>query len=465
LLVLVVLGTVGGCGDPEPRYGEATLSAAAPRATFSGTTFGAAAAMELAPGCPGYLDVETPGHVVHVSEDVPFDITVRSDEAPLALAVAHGDEVRCDSDEGSGHAPTLSFDRAGDYQLFIAALREPSELAYEVSVRAGDARGEAIASAPGAETTVNVTITSQPPGAQVRDEAGGVVGTTPAMFVVNATAEELGQSRTWVLSLAEHEDVTVSGELTAGALVLHGHLTTSGPTEIDVSATEAQPIRDYQTATLGVDVGEACAITRAEVEVGITHSFIGDLRVVLRAPWGDEIVLHRHGGGGRRNLNRTWTSDQPQLRPLVGRTTAGRWILVVHDDAGADQGSFEHFDLRLTCGSEPVASVERPRPSRPTPVRTHTPRAPRLPDLPTRTDIVRVLGAIRPRVEQCGTGQGGSARVIATVTGSSGRVTEISTTGVSDASVRNCVQRAVRTARFPRFRRSSLDVDYTYALR
>ena len=271
LIITVVSLALFGCSDPAPRYGEASLSSAAPRATFSGTTFGAAAAMELAPGCPGYLDVETPGHVVHVTEDLPFDITVRSDEAPLALAVAHGDEVRCDSDEGSGHTPTLSFEGAGDYQLFIAALREPAELAYEVNLRAGDARGEPVASARGGETTVNVTITSQPPGAQVRDASGRVVGTTPAMFVVNATPAQLGQAMSWTLSLAEHRDVTVSGELTAGALVLHGQLPALGPTEIDVTASESQPIRDYQTATLGVDVGEECAITDAEVEVDIAH--------------------------------------------------------------------------------------------------------------------------------------------------------------------------------------------------
>jgi len=319
---------------------------------------------------------------------------------------------------------------------------------------------------------VNVTITSQPPGAQVRDETGNVIGTTPAMFVVNVPREQLGQNRSWTLALPEHQEVSVSGQLGEGALVLHGQLPSIGPTEIDISATESQPIRDYQSATLGVDVGESCAITEAEVEVDINHTFIGDLRVVLRTPWADEIMLHRHSGGGRRNLNRTWTSDQPQLRPLLGRTTAGRWTLVVHDDAGADQGSFERFDLRLTCGPPTVAAVT-PRPIRSNVVQNPVhvarppvrPRTPRIAALPNRVEIARVMGALRPRVEQCGSGQGGSARTMTTVTGSTGRVTAVSVTGVSDAAVRNCVTRAVRTARFQRFSRNSLDVDYTYALR
>lgn len=469
-----------GCGDPAPRYGEASISLASPRATFSGTTFGTAAAMELAPGCPGYLDVETPGHVVHVQEDVPFDITARSDVAPLALAVAHGDEVRCDSDEGSGHAPTLSFETAGDYQVFVAALREPAELAYEISVRAGDARGEPVAAAaPSEGRIVNVTITSQPPGAQVRDETGDVLGTTPAMFAVTVPEGQGSATRTWTLALPEHQDVTVSGTLEHAALVLHGQLPSIGPIEVDVTADEAQPIRDYQSAALGIDVGEACAITRADVEVAIQHSFVGDLRVVLRPPWGEEIMLQRHAGGGRRNLERTWstvpertTVGTPSAGPLaglVGRGTQGRWTLVVHDDAGADEGTFERFRLRLTCGQPAVAVAPPPVPTptdpTPTAVTPPRPRTPALPDLPTRADIVRVLGALRPRVEACGTGQGGSARVIATVVGSTGRVTQVSSSGVADPNVQRCVARAVRTAVFPRFQRQNLDVDYTYALR
>ena len=484
VLLTTVVSQLVGCADPEPRYGQTTLSASAPRATFSGTTFGASAAMELAPGCPGYLDIETPGHVVHVTEDLPFDISVRSADAPLALAVAHGDEVRCDSDEGSGHVPTLSFEEAGEYLLFVAALREPAELAYEVTVAGGDARRDVIAAPLGDRVTVNVTITSQPPGAEVRDAEGTLVGTTPAMFVQQVDRDQLGQPRTWTLTLEGHESVTVTGDLSAGAMLLHGHLPEDGPTEIVVAATEPVAIRDYQRASLGVDVVEACEISDAQLQFELTHSFVGDLRIILQTPWEEEITLHRHTGGGSRNLRRSWSSRDPQLRPLLGRSTRGRWLLVVHDDAGADEGMLNRFELRLRCGPQEVAVAPPPRrprrPSRRTPhVRLpqtqpsvltvpaifRTPPTPRVPDLPTRSDIVRALGAVRGRVEQCGTGQGGSVRVIATVSGSTGRVTGVSSTGVSDAHVRSCVHRAVRAARFSRFRRGSLDVDYTYALR
>lgn len=455
------------CGGPEPRYGEAALSEAAPRVALTGTTFGQAAALELAPGCPGYLDVETPGHLVEVTGETPFTVRVRSSDGPLALAVARGDEVRCDSDEGSGHAPSLAYEGAGEYAIYVAALREPAALAYELELFTDGADAAPVV-AQGDARDVSVTITSDPPGAQVADPGGQVVGTTPAMFVLSVPPSEAGQERTWTLSLPEHEEVRVTGTVTEGALVLHGQLTPIGPTVVDVSAEESQPIRDYQSAALAVEVAEACAITEAELGVDIRHTFVGDLRIVLRTPWSEDLVLQRHQGGGRRNLRRTWDLDDRQLSSLRGRSTRGRWTMIVHDDAGADQGSFERFDVHLVCAPGGVAVAPTPSEATPTqvvspsPSPSPSPSGP-IPDLPPRTEIVRVMSGLRPQVEQCGR-QGGNVRVLATVDGSSGRVTRVNGSGTAPAPERACVLRAVRRARFSRFRRSELDVDYTYDL-
>ncbi|MCZ7685336.1 MAG: hypothetical protein M5U28_43775 [Sandaracinaceae bacterium] len=119
-----------------------------------------------------------------MSEEIPLTIRASSDSGPVALAVARGDEVRCDSDEGAGHSPELSFTGPGDYLVYVAALRAPAELPYTLAVASGGAAGEAPAAVSGARD-VSVTITSQPSGATVRDADGRVVGTTPAMFVVS----------------------------------------------------------------------------------------------------------------------------------------------------------------------------------------------------------------------------------------------------------------------------------------
>lgn len=447
------------CSDPAPRYGEASISSAAPRATLTGTTWGESPALELAPGCPGYLDPEVPAHIVRVSEPIELRIRARSEAGPLALAVAQGDEVRCDSDEGAGHAPTLRFTGPGDYLVYVAALRAPGALPYTLSATAAS-EDEAPASSA---RDVSVTITSEPSGATVRDASGEVVGTTPAMFVLPVPDDEAERERSWILELDGHERTTVTGRLAAGALTLHGQLPLAGPTRVRASASEPQPIRDYQRASLAVDITDECAITEAEVEVDIRHSYVGDLRVALHTPWGQELTLQRHAGGSRRNLQRTWTLSDAPLTSLAGRPTRGRWELVVHDDAGADQGSLERFDLRLTCGSEAVAAVPTPaeRPTSPAPPRP--PRQPRLPELPTHADIVSVLARLRPTIAQRCAQSEGSVRVYFTLS-SSGSVQSVSTSGTAPQAAQSCVGQLVRGARFPRFRRSSIDVDYTYDL-
>ena len=77
---------------------------------------------------------------------------------------------------------------------------------------------------------------------------------------------------------------------------------------------------------------------------------------------------------------------------------------------------------------------------------------------------MRVLGALRPNAERCASGQGGQVRVMLTVIGSTGRVSSVSSSGTASGAERACVERVVRGARFSRFRRQSLDVDYTYNL-
>src|SRR5690606_36692612 len=132
--------------------------------------------------------------------------------------------------------------------------------------------------------------------------------------------------------------------------VLHGQLPTAGPQVERASDAEPEPIRDNKVASLSDDVSEACAITGAKVSVGLRHSYVGDLRVVLHTPGHEALTLQRHAGADRSRLQRTWTLADAALRALAGRSTAGRWTLVVYDDAGDDEGTLERFDLRLTCG-------------------------------------------------------------------------------------------------------------------
>lgn len=367
-----------GCGGPgEPRFAEVTVSSAAPSATLSGSTRGVAPAIELSPGCPGYLDPSAPEHLVHLTDATAVTITARSTRGPLAIVVSGEGEVRCDSDQGAGHAPHVTIAEPGDYAVYVASLHDSGgDLPYELTM------SPALGPDPGQRTTgdrvqVSVTVTSDPPGATVRTAEGQVLGTTPAMFVITIPPSEIGSERRYVLEMPGRRSTEVTGRLMGGAVVLHATMPGGGPGiaqmgsppaaghavasagELVVTASNAQRIRDYGVARQPLDVANECTITRATVDVDIRHSFIGDLRVVLRSPRGTQVTLHDHGGGSRANLVSSfdWSARRGALQALAGENARGRWEMAVHDDAGADTGTFRSFTLRLGCREGALAGA------------------------------------------------------------------------------------------------------------
>lgn len=375
---------VAACGS-EPRYGTLSVSASAPRATLSGhTSAQASPALELSPGCPGFVDPASPEHLLRVTDGAPFVVSASSPGGPLAIAVSGGGEVRCDSDGGAGHRPHVTIDQPGDYVVHVGALSAAQDLAYELVVApSSDVSGTG--GAPVAEDTrVSVTVTSDPPGATVRTPEGEVLGTTPAMFVLPVPGDQVGQERRFVLEMPGHRTAEVTGRMLGGSMVLHASLlaaTGAPPPTTDPSAGSTDPnappatgtqgelavattdptqnVRDYTTVEQHVDVAQDCTIGRAAVVLDLQHSYVADLRVTLRAPTGTEVVLHNHQSGSRRSLSTTidWDDRRGVLHTLAGQNARGRWTLAVRDSVGADNGTLHTFSMRFTCGAVATAST------------------------------------------------------------------------------------------------------------
>jgi hypothetical protein len=68
-------------------------------------------------------------------------------------------------------------------------------------------------------------------------------------------------------------------------------------------------------------------------------------------------------------------------------------------------------------------------------------------------------------VGNCGNGESGVAKAQVTVRGSTGRVANVNVSGPLSASVKSCVARAVRRARFPKFKQSTFSVTFPYSVR
>jgi predicted Zn finger-like uncharacterized protein len=89
-----------------------------------------------------------------------------------------------------------------------------------------------------------------------------------------------------------------------------------------------------------------------------------------------------------------------------------------------------------------------------------------LPDSLTRSQVQGGMNRVAGAVRRCGQGQSGTVMVNVVISGSTGRVTSATVSGqFSGSPVGSCAARAVRGARFPRFRQSSLSVRYPFQVR
>ncbi len=145
------------------------------------------------------------------------------------------------------------------------------------------------------------------------------------------------------------------------------------------------PITDSVVVAATIDVTQPLTVSSIEVDLGITHSFVGDLLAELVSPAGSVIPLFeplQNGFCAARNLYVSFSDDAETsaetfagecldgaddeyrvVRPLTalsslaGEDARGRWRLVVRDGVMMDGGAINAFRLRI-CGQE-TADADR----------------------------------------------------------------------------------------------------------
>jgi subtilisin-like proprotein convertase family protein len=87
-----------------------------------------------------------------------------------------------------------------------------------------------------------------------------------------------------------------------------------------------------------------------EIGVDIRHTWRGDLRVILKSPQGDEIILLDGTGGSQDDIVRSFrSSNEPELFvSLMGTSAKGDWRLKVVDMAKQDVGVIIKWGLAIT---------------------------------------------------------------------------------------------------------------------
>lgn len=89
-------------------------------------------------------------------------------------------------------------------------------------------------------------------------------------------------------------------------------------------------------------------VRRIQVNVDITHTYIGDLIVELFSPSGRRAVLHARQGGSKDDLIVSYDSNRPgELSTLVGQPIQGNWVLRVSDRARIDVGRLRKWSLEI----------------------------------------------------------------------------------------------------------------------
>jgi subtilisin-like proprotein convertase family protein len=156
--------------------------------------------------------------------------------------------------------------------------------------------------------------------------AGSPVAGDWRLRVVDAAAADTGTLKKWSIAVAPRGSTSVALADAAGLAI-----------------PDNQPgvVRSLQAATAGT-------IAEIAVDVDITHSYIGNLRVALVAPDGTRVWLHDRAGGSSDNLIRSWSSaNDAALSGLAGKRADGTWKLEVADRAPGHVGKLNRWGLRL----------------------------------------------------------------------------------------------------------------------
>jgi subtilisin-like proprotein convertase family protein len=147
------------------------------------------------------------------------------------------------------------------------------------------------------------------------------------LHVQDLAAQDRGRLQNWSLEISGQTETVTHVEESPGIIILDNII---GGIERSLNV---------------VDAGQ---LDRIQVEIDITHTYIGDLLVELVSPSNTRVLLHNRTGGSANNIIKTYTGvNTPNLSVLRGELINGLWKLNVSDRASADQGKLNRWALKL----------------------------------------------------------------------------------------------------------------------
>lgn len=177
----------------------------------------------------------------------------------------------------------------------------------------------------GADNIHKVYDTSLVP--QLQNLVGEQAEGTWTLHVQDLASIDTGELQGWALEISGQDEKVVYVEDITGIII---------------------PDDDSGGIERILDVTQDGQLQSMEMELDITHPYIGDLVVELVSPGNTTIFLHNRIGGSADNIIKTYTeSNTSSLQTLRGEPINGSWKLKVSDRAAWDQGKLNRWALKL----------------------------------------------------------------------------------------------------------------------
>lgn len=125
------------------------------------------------------------------------------------------------------------------------------------------------------------------------------------------------------------------------------------------SSSLAIPDNDPTGVRDTITLSQSASIATVKVTVDLTHTYIGDLRLTLITPSGNQIVLHDRNGGNTHDLKRSFdAATTAGLAALAGQSASGSWVLWVQDLAAVDTGKLNRWDIEIMPSTRTAIEVQ-----------------------------------------------------------------------------------------------------------
>lgn len=290
----------------------------------------------------------SPGSDLPVQAMYPYDLSIREVDAITIDAVA-------------GSSRPISLSAGGT--IAMGAL-----------LTASDIRIEALA---GGAVPSRLAVTG--PLTTTRGEVNLVADGVTISNSVLVTAADEQEGRDDITIVARAGDVSLNGLVSAVNGVRIQQANPLGPAVSTYANRNTLPLPDVNTVTQTLDVPDDFTFDNLDVEVDITHPFVGDLSGTLIAPDGSRFRLFARVGGGGDNFTGTIFDSEAStpvsagaapftgrfrpldsLAPLYGRSALGTWRLEIVDSGALDSGSLTNFSIRFQTLVPQVAKVFGP---------------------------------------------------------------------------------------------------------